>query len=102
MKNSKTLTEIEIAREALRQLAINRKLPTPDNYRSLYYQIAGVEIIDFFPEKTLKIIIEKLPRNNSDQQQIIQSFEAAVLNTVIITFLVYVTLLISLYTTKLS
>ncbi len=78
MKNSKTLTEIEIAREALRQLAVNRKLPTPDNYRSLYYQIAGVEIIDFFPEKTLKIIIEKLPRNNSDQQQIIQSFEAAV------------------------
>lgn len=78
MKNSKTLTEIEIAREALRQLAVNRKLPTPDNYRSFYYQIAGVEIIDFFPEKTLKIIIEKLPRNNSDQQQIIQSFEAAV------------------------
>lgn len=79
MKNSKTLTEIEIAREALRQLAVSRKLPTPDNYRSFYYQIAGDEIIDFFPEKTLKIILEKLPRNNSDQQQIIQSFETAVL-----------------------
>lgn len=78
MKNSKTLTEIEIAREALRQLAVSRKLPTPDNYRSFYYQIAGGEIIDFFPEKTLKIIIEKLPRNNSNQQQIIQSFETAV------------------------
>jgi len=81
MKNSKTLTEIEIAREALRQLAVSRKLPTPDNYRSFYYQIAGDEIIDFFPEKTLKIILEKLPRDNSDQQQIIQSFETAVLKS---------------------
>ena len=78
MKNPKTLTEIEIAREALRQLAINRKLPTPDNYRTLYYQISGTEIIDSFPEKTLKIIISKLPRTNSEQRKIIQLLESAV------------------------
>lgn len=31
----------EIARETLRQLAIRRTPPTPDNYRALYDEIAG-------------------------------------------------------------
>lgn len=32
---------IEIAREALRRLALRRIAPTPDNYRRLYHEIAG-------------------------------------------------------------
>ena len=31
----------EVARETLKQLALRRKLPTPDNYRELYHEIAG-------------------------------------------------------------
>ena len=33
----------EIAREALRQLAMQRTPPTPDNYRQLYFKISGVK-----------------------------------------------------------
>lgn len=32
----------ELARETLRQLAMRREPPTPDNYRSLYHEIAGI------------------------------------------------------------
>lgn len=32
----------EIAREALRRLALNRMPPTPENFRELYHQISGV------------------------------------------------------------
>ncbi|WIM06701.1 MAG: diguanylate cyclase [Candidatus Nitricoxidivorans perseverans] len=35
------MTPSEIARETLRQLAMRRTLPTPDNYRALYDEIAG-------------------------------------------------------------
>ena len=36
-----TSNPIEIAREALRRLALRRIAPTPDNYRTLYHEIAG-------------------------------------------------------------
>ena len=32
---SKNLNPSEIARDTLRQLALQRKLPTPDNYREI-------------------------------------------------------------------
>ena len=31
----------EIAREALRLLAVRRLAPSPENYRALYHEIAG-------------------------------------------------------------
>jgi len=39
------LNPAEIAREAFRQLAIRRVAPTPDAYRELYNEIAGVEAL---------------------------------------------------------
>lgn len=35
----------EIARETLRQLAMRRVPPTPDNYRTLYHEISGTAAI---------------------------------------------------------
>ena len=37
----KTANPLEIARETLRRLAMERIAPTPDNYRSLYHEISG-------------------------------------------------------------
>jgi len=33
----------DVARETLRQLALRRVPPTPDNYRTLYHEIAGIQ-----------------------------------------------------------
>jgi diguanylate cyclase len=44
----------EIAREALRQLALKRIPPTPENYRDLYFRIAGSEPSPSYPLKELQ------------------------------------------------
>ncbi|MBN9698407.1 MAG: hypothetical protein J0L85_21670, partial [Zoogloea sp.] len=46
----------DIAREAFRQLALRRIAPTPDNYQTLYHEIAGTAADDTFPERPLKLI----------------------------------------------
>lgn len=42
-------TPAQIAREALRRLAERRRVPTPDNYRELYNEIAGVMVEQAHP-----------------------------------------------------
>lgn len=61
----------EIAREALRQLALQRIPPTPDNYRTHYFQIAGVKdgVSDIDPVTILKEIVGALPTTNEIQKQ---------------------------------
>jgi diguanylate cyclase len=68
----------EVARETLRQLALRRIAPTPDNYRALYHEIAGSVAEDVFPERPLKQIAAALPRNNQDALRLALDFEAAV------------------------
>ncbi len=68
----------EIAREVLRQLAMRRSLPTPDNYMALYHEIAGTTATEIFPEKALKIIAVDLPRNTNEQTRFARQFETAV------------------------
>ncbi|RTL35944.1 MAG: GGDEF domain-containing protein, partial [Rhodocyclaceae bacterium] len=68
----------EVARETLRQLALRRIAPTPDNYRALYHEIAGSVAEDIFPERALKQIASALPRNNQDALRLALDFEAAV------------------------
>ena len=53
----------EIAREALRQLSLQRIPPTPDNYRALYLKIAGVKDDDkAIPATLLSDLVAALPR----------------------------------------
>jgi diguanylate cyclase len=69
----------DIAREALRRLATRRIAPTPDNYRSLYNEIAGTPgAAEVFPEKAMKALASSLPRTTPEQLKFARCFEAAV------------------------
>lgn len=74
---SKPTQPSEIAREVLRQLAMRRTLPTPDNYLALYHEIAGTSIQEIFPEKTLKNLASALPRNTAEQTRFARQIEVA-------------------------
>lgn len=68
----------EIARETLRQLAMRRTPPTPDNYRALYHEIAGTAAVEGFPEKALKTLAAALPRATAEQSRYARQLESAI------------------------
>ena len=68
----------EIARETLRQLAIRRTPPTPDNYHALYHEIAGTTVAETFPEKSMKGIVAALPRATPEQMRFVRQVDTAV------------------------
>jgi diguanylate cyclase len=68
----------EIAREALRRLATRRIPPTPDNYRTLYHEIAGTAEGEEFPERALKTLAGRLPRATPEQARFGQQLDAAI------------------------
>ncbi|TRZ68670.1 MAG: GGDEF domain-containing protein [Rhodocyclaceae bacterium] len=68
----------EIARDVLRQLALNRTPPTPDNYLALYHEISGTAMVENFPEKTLKNLAADLPRKTAEQVRFARQIETAV------------------------
>jgi diguanylate cyclase len=69
----------EIAREALRLLAVRRLSPSPANYRALYNEIAGIagEPAETFPEPGLKALLSPLPKETAGQQKLAKRFEQA-------------------------
>lgn len=75
---SKPTQPSEIARDVLRQLALNRTPPTPDNYLALYHEIAGTALVESFPEKALKGLVAELPRNTAEQLRFARQLETAV------------------------
>jgi diguanylate cyclase len=70
----------ELARETLKRLAAQRMQPTPENYRSLYHEIAGTPSAEAFPERELKSILAALPRGTPDQIRFARQVETAVGN----------------------
>lgn len=74
---TKPLSPSEIAREVLRQLALRRTLPTPDNYMALYHEIAGTKTTEVFPEKSIKELTACLPRGTAEQLRFVRQLEAA-------------------------
>ena len=68
----------DIARETLRQLALRRIVPTPDNYRALYHEIAGTPHDEVFPERPLRQLAAALPRHNREALRVAQGVEAAI------------------------
>lgn len=68
----------DIARETLRQLALRRIVPTPDNYRALYHEIAGTPPDEVFPERALRQLAAALPRHSREALRIAQGVEAAI------------------------
>lgn len=68
----------ETARETLKRLAQQRIPPTPDNYRTLYHEIAGTTATETFPEKSLRQLAGGLPRNTSEQLRFARQIEGAI------------------------
>ncbi len=68
----------EIARETLRRLATQRTPPTPDNYRTLYDEIAGTMPSETFPERSFKALSGRLPRATSVQGRFVQQLDASI------------------------
>lgn len=69
----------EIAREALRLLAVRRIPPTPDNYLTLYQEIAGIKpAAEPFPEKQLRSLTAGLPKATPEQMRLAKQLEEAV------------------------
>ena len=52
--------------------------PTPENYRSLYHEIAGTKADDLFPDRALKLVCSTLPRLNQAQVEFAERLETAV------------------------
>lgn len=68
----------EIARETLRLLASRRIAPTPDNYLTLYHEIAGTKATsNAFPEQQLRSLASALPRSTPDQLRLARQLEDA-------------------------
>lgn len=69
----------EIAREALRQLALQRIAPTPANYRAHYFQIAGESDPDreADPFTLFKNLIDGLPTEHEPQKKLAERCSAA-------------------------
>ena len=69
----------EIARETLRLLAARRIAPTPDNYLTLYHEIAGSKPAnDAFPESQLRALAAALPKASPDQLRLARQLDEAV------------------------
>ena len=69
---------LEIARETLRRLSMNKTPPTPDNYRTAYHEITGSKIVEPFPERALKALHAALPRDTQEQTRFARQFETAI------------------------
>ncbi|MBV7544080.1 GGDEF domain-containing protein [Acidovorax sp. sic0104] len=69
----------EIARETLKQLAIRRLQPTPDNYLALYDEIAETRSPQPFPEGPLSQIQRVLPGQTPAQKRLLGQFERAII-----------------------
>ncbi len=69
----------EIAREALRLLAVRRLSPSPENYQALYSEIAGTagQLSQAVPARELKALVASLPKETVGQQRLARRFEQA-------------------------
>jgi diguanylate cyclase len=69
----------EVARETLRLLASRRIPPTPDNYLTLYHEIAGTKPTEnAFPEAQLRSLTAALPNASPDQIRLARQLDDAV------------------------
>jgi len=68
----------EVARETFKLLAARRLIPTPENYRAIYHEIAGTPAVLPFPEEELRRIVKVLPTKTPGQQKTLPQVELAI------------------------
>jgi len=73
-------TPTEIARETFRLLATKRVAPTPENYRTVYHQVAGTSdaSTEEFPTEALKTLAQALPRETPAQLRLARELEQSI------------------------
>lgn len=59
----------EIARETFKLLSVKKLAPTPENYQTLYHEVAGTMVPSHFPFDKLRLIATALPAKNPGQQK---------------------------------
>lgn len=69
----------EIARETLKQLLSRRLAPSPENYRAIYNEIAGVQerATSAGAEREFKALLQSLPRETPAQQRLARQLDQA-------------------------
>lgn len=68
----------EVAREALRELALRKLPPTPANYQLCYNEVAGLPNVAGFPETQLRRIAAALPAATTEGREHLQNLQAAI------------------------
>ncbi|TSE34507.1 GGDEF domain-containing protein [Tepidimonas charontis] len=71
-------TPQDIAREAIKRLAARRLPPTPDNYQTLYHEVAGTRPLQPFPLQPLRQIAQALPERTPAQVRFKALFQKAI------------------------
>lgn len=67
-----------ITREALRLLAARRMPPTPDNFRTLYNEVAGIKDDgDSKPDALVRTLAKKLPRDSAERARLARQLDQA-------------------------
>lgn len=76
---SEASSPFDIARETLRQMALRRVPPTPDNYLKFYHEIAGTRSDDRLgAEQFARGIARRLPRDSAERQRLAHDFDQAI------------------------
>ncbi|QHI97130.1 diguanylate cyclase [Xylophilus rhododendri] len=68
----------EFARETFKQLALRRLPPTPENYRTIFDEVAGTRSMQGFPDLALRAILRVVPGQTPAQKRLLQQFEHAI------------------------
>ena len=71
---------VEIARKALLLLVSEKKMPTPDNFRNVYHEIAGLPPVanELDIAKILQRVIHDVSKNNSQRMAIAQTIHTTI------------------------
>lgn len=72
--NGSSMTASEIARETIKQMAVRRVEPTPDNYTQIYFEVAGKPVKED-AVGALRKALKQLPHDSLEQTNWINRWE---------------------------
>ena len=73
-QNKSTPIPIEIAREAIKQMAVRKVDPTPENYQLIYNEVASIPVPESL-ESAIKKALKQLPNKTTEQHDWIGRWE---------------------------
>jgi len=77
-KSPSAQSPTDIARETLKLLAARRLPPSPENYKALYEEVAGIQSAALFPATQLRQIMRRIPCQTPGQQRQLKLLEKAI------------------------